>query len=144
MIDFNLYAGYRFNTRITAGAGWNHRVAYDTDQFQFDPDLRVYGPRLFGDFIVSQGFSGRLESECINTWLPPRFTSGNADPDARVWVYSTMAGIKKEYRFLKKVNGTMMLLYNLPDRWHRSPYTDKLMVRFGFEFPHTKKIAQAE
>ena len=29
----------------------------------------------------------------------------------------------------------MLLLYNIHDPHHRSPYGDKLMVRFGFEFP---------
>jgi hypothetical protein len=138
MVDFNLYAGYRFNSRLTAGAGWNQRVAYNADEYEFDPDLRVYGPRFYGEFVIGQGFSGRLESEYMNTRLPPQFASGNADPDSREWVYSTMAGVKKEYRFLGKVKGTMMLLYNLHDPQHRSPYVDKLMVRFGFEFARKK------
>jgi hypothetical protein len=138
MVDFNLYAGYRFNARLTAGAGWNQRVAYIADEYEFDPDLRVYGPRFYGEFVIGQGFSGRLESEYMNTRLPPQFASRNADPDSREWVYSTMAGVKKEYRFLGKVKGTMMLLYNLHDPQHRSPYVDKLMVRFGFEFARKK------
>jgi hypothetical protein len=139
MVDFNVYAGYRFNPRLIVGAGWNQRVAYDADEPQFEPDLRIFGPRLFGEFAVGQGFSGRLESECMNTRVPPQFASGNADADGREWVFSTVAGIKKEYRFLRKVKGTMMLLYNLHDPNHRSPYADKLMVRFGFEFEMKKK-----
>ena len=101
----------------------------------------MYGPRLFGDFVIGQGFSARLESEYMNTRIPPRFASGNADPEGREWVYSTMAGIKKDYRFLGKVKGTMFLLYNLHDTKHHSPYADKLMVRFGFEFPMKKSRA---
>src|SRR5690606_1096996 len=138
MVDFNLYTGYRFNPRLTAGVGWNQRVAYNANEYEFDPDLRVFGPRLYGEFGVGEGFSVRLESEYMNTRIPPRFTSGNADSNGREWVYSTMAGIKKEYRFLRKVKGTMMLLYNLHDREHRSPYAEKLMIRFGFEFPMKK------
>lgn len=142
MVDFNLYAGYRFNPRLTVGAGWNQRVAYNADEHEFDPDLRVFGPRLYGEFGVGEGFSARLESEYMNTRIPPRFASGNGDINGREWVYSTMAGIKKEYQFLRKVKGTMMLLYNLHDRQHRSPYADKLMVRFGFEFPRQKRAAE--
>lgn len=138
MVDFNLYAGYRFNPRLTVGAGWNQRVAYNANEYEFDPDLRVFGPRLYGEYGVGEGFSARLESEYMNTRVPPRFASGSADPPGREWVYSTMAGIKKEYRFLRKVKGTMMLLCNLHDREHRSPYADKLMIRFGFEFPMKK------
>lgn len=142
MVDFNLYAGYHFSERLRAGAGWNQRVAYDADLYRFDPDLRVFGPRLFAEFETGRGFSARLESEYMNTRIPPQFASGQPDPDNRQWVYSTIAGIKKEYRFMGNVMGTMMLLYNLHDREHRSPYADKLMVRFGFEFslkPRTKQ-----
>jgi hypothetical protein len=139
MTDFNPYVGYRFNTRLTLGAGWNQRIAYDPDRNEFDPDLRIYGPRLFGDFMIGQGFSARVEPEYINTWVPPQFSSGNSDAQGREWVFTTMAGIKKEYRFIQNVKGTMLLLYNLYDPHYRSPYGDKLMVRFGFEFPKGKK-----
>jgi hypothetical protein len=135
MVDFNLYAGYRFNPRLAVGAGWNQRVAYDADKYEFNPELRIYGPRLYGQHAIGEGFSARLETEYMNTLVPPQFSSKYADVNGREWVYSTMAGIKKEYRFLGNVKGTMMLLYNLHDRYHRSPYGDKLMVRFGFEFP---------
>ena len=138
MVDFNVYAGYRFNPRLMAGAGWNQRLAYNPDAYEFNADLRVYGPRVFSDFAMGRGFSVRLESEYMNTRIPPRFSAGGSDSDGRGWVYSTLAGIKKEYRFLGKVKGTMLFLYNLHDRRDRSPYSDKLMMRFGFEFPMKK------
>lgn len=142
MVDFNLYAGYRFNGRLRGGVGWNQRVAYDADLYRFDPDLRVFGPRLFTEFEAGRGFSARLEPEYMNTRIPPRFAAGQPDPNVRQWVYSTIAGIKKEYRFIGNVRGTMLLLYNLHDREHRSPYADKLMVRFGFELGSRRKVKQ--
>jgi hypothetical protein len=93
---------------------------------------------LFGDFAIGQGFSSRLEPEYMNTRVPPQFSSGNTDANGREWVFSTIVGIKKEYTFLRNVKGTMMLLYNLHDPHHRSPYGDKLMMRFGFEFARKK------
>src|SRR5690606_42153582 len=78
MVDFNLYTGYRFNPRLTAGVGWNQRVAYNANEYEFDPDLRVFGPRLYGEFGVGEGFSFRLESEYMNTRITPRATAGNA------------------------------------------------------------------
>jgi hypothetical protein len=140
MVDFNLYAGYRFNDRLRVGAGWNQRVAYDADLYQFDSDLRVFGPRLFTEFDIGRGFSLRVDPEHMNTRIPPRFASGHTDSDDRQWIYSTMAGIKKEYRFIGIVKGTMLLLYNLHDRDHRSPYSEKLMVRFGFEIASRPKV----
>ena len=75
----------------------------------------------------------------MNTRLPPQFSSRNADPNVREWVFTIMAGVKKEFRFFKNIKGTVMLVYNLHDPQHRSPYVDKLTTRFGFEFPMKRK-----
>ena len=75
----------------------------------------------------------------MKTQVPSQFSSGQTDEKGREWVFSTMAGIKKDYRFLKRVKGTAMLLYNLYDLRHRSPYGGKLNVRFGFEFSTKKR-----
>ncbi len=139
MVDFNPYVGYRFNTRLTVGAGWNQRVGYNPDNNQFNPDRRVYGPRSYCEFKIGEGFSAHLQIEYMNTFVPPKFSSHNVDEQGREWVFSTMAGIKKEYRFFKNVKGTFYLLYNLYDPHHRSPYTDRLNMRIGFEFPMKKK-----
>jgi hypothetical protein len=61
------------------------------------------------------------------------------DPFHREWIWGAFAGIKKEYKLIRNVNGTasvMMRLYN-PNR--KSPYTDVVNARFGFEFPVKKK-----
>ncbi|MDV3309028.1 MAG: hypothetical protein LOY03_09445, partial [Cyclobacteriaceae bacterium] len=62
LVDLNVYASYRLYPRITAGAGWNQRVAYDPDEYDFKPVLRIFGPRTFGEFLIGQGFSARLEA----------------------------------------------------------------------------------
>lgn len=143
MVDFNPYVGYRFNTRLTIGAGWNYRLAYNHDNNQFNQDARVYGPRSYGEFKIGKGFSGHLQVEYMNTFVPPQFSSGNKDDEGREWVFTTMAGMKKEYRFIKNVKGTVYVLYNLYDPHHRSPYGDKLNMRIGFEFPMKKKHKDA-
>ena len=139
MVDFNVFVSYRLYPRLTAGAGWNQRLAYDPDEYDFKPGLRIYGPRSFGEFQMGEGFSARLEAEYMNTRIPPQFSSRNADPSSREWVFTTMAGVKKEFRFFKDIKGTVMLLYNLHDSHHRSPYADRLTTRFGFEFPMKRK-----
>jgi len=55
-----------------------------------------------------------------------------------------MAGIKKEYRFLKSVRGTVFILFNLYDPKHKSPYGDVMNSRFGFEFPLKKRVKEVE
>ena len=138
LLDFNPYVGYRFNSRLTVGAGWNYRIGFNPDDRAFTTSSRIYGIRSYGEFKIGKGFSGRLEAEYMNTWVPPQFASSNIDAAGREWVFSTMAGMKKEYRFVKNVKGTVFILYNLYDPHHRSPYGDRLNMRFGFEFPMKK------
>lgn len=139
LVDFNPYLGYRFNERLTAGLGWNQRLGYNFEENEFQPELRIFGPRVYGEFMVAKGFSGRLELEYMKTTVPSQFSSGKTDEKGREWVFGTMVGLKKEYSFVKSIRGTVMLLYNIYDPDHRSPYGDKLNVRFGFEFPMKKR-----
>lgn len=139
LVDLNLYAAYRFTGRISAGLGWNQRVAYYVDRSVFNPDARIYGPRVFGEFKLWRGFSPRAEVEIMNANVPPLTRTQTVDPLYREWIWGAFAGIKKEYRFIKNVKGTalvMMRLYN-PD--HKSPYGDIVNARFGFEFPMKDK-----
>ncbi|HEX5171924.1 MAG TPA: hypothetical protein VFW11_22245 [Cyclobacteriaceae bacterium] len=134
MVDFNPYVGYRFNEHLTAGLGWNQRIAYNFDINEFQQHFQIFGPRVYGEYKVGKGFSGRLEAEYMKTIVPSQFSSGQTDDKGREWVFSTMAGLKKDYRFVGRVKGTVMLMYNLYDPSNRSPY-ERLNMRFGFEFP---------
>lgn len=139
LFDFNPYVGYRVSGRLMAGLGWNQRIAYNFDEGGFTHSQMIFGPRLYGEFLIAKGFSARLEGEYMKTQVPSQFSSGQTDEKGREWVFSTMAGLKKDYRILEGVKGTAMLLYNLYDPRHRSPYGDKLNVRFGFEFSLKKR-----
>jgi hypothetical protein len=139
MIDFNPYATYKFTERISAGLGWNQRVAYSFDAKKFNPLMRIYGPRVFGEFKIGKGFSPRAEIELMNTSIPSLTRTHTTDPFQREWIWGAFAGIKKEYKLIKNIKGTasvMMRLYN-PNR--KSPYTDVVNARLGFEFPMKKK-----
>jgi hypothetical protein len=140
LLDFNPYAAYRFTGRISAGIGWNQRMAINVDAKVFHRNAGIYGPRAFGEFKLGRGFSPRAEIEVMNTNVSPLIpTIHTSDPLNRQWIWGAFAGIKKEYKFIKNVKGTasvMMRLYN-PD--HKSPYADVINARFGFEFPMKKK-----
>lgn len=138
LVDFNAYAGYRFTGRITAGAGWNQRVAYTIDRGKFNSAARIYGPRAFGEYKLWKGFSPRAELEIMNTNVPPLTRTQTADPLSRQWVWGAFLGVKKEYRFIKKVKGTAMVMMRMYNPAHKSPYGDVVNVRFGFEFPFVK------
>lgn len=141
LTDFNPYIGYRFTGHFTTGLGWNQRVGYNTDYNSWSSrNARVYGPRIYSEYKIGEGFSPRAEIEVMNTFLPP-LVPGRPTPDlgSREWVWGAFVGIKKDYRLLKNVKGTALIMFRLFNPDHKSPYADVLNVRFGFEFPMKKK-----
>jgi hypothetical protein len=143
-VDFNPWIGYRFNGRLTAGAGWNSRMRLDFRHAHFGSRHGVYGPRVFGQFKLSKGFSARAELECMNTYVPPSLQPLLAmDRRRREWVWGVFAGIKKDYTLYKNIKGNVQMLYNVYTLFGHHPtvniYGDALAVRLGFEFPMKKK-----
>lgn len=139
MVDFNPYTGYRFSGRITAGVGWNQRMAYNLYKKLFHPNARVFGPRVYGEFKLWKGFSPRLEGEVMNTKISPATLTPSLDPGKREWVWGAFIGLKKEYRFFKNIKATALIITRVFNPDHKSPYADVLNVRFGFEFPMKTK-----
>jgi hypothetical protein len=78
----------------------------------------------------------------MNTTVPSITHIHTVDPYEREWVWGVFTGLKKEYRIIKNVKGTAMVMMRLfnPDR--KSPYSDVVNVRFGFEFPLSKAVAK--
>jgi hypothetical protein len=139
LIDFNPYLGYRFSGRFTSGMGWNQRWAYDERHDAFRSRGRIFGPRAYAEFNLFKGFFPRVELEAMNAFVPISFSHSTPDIGRREWVVSAFFGLKKTYRFLKKVNGTTSVMLNLYNPRSKSPYGDVVNVRFGFEFPIKKK-----
>jgi hypothetical protein len=139
MVDFNPYAGYRLTGKLTTGMGWNQRVGYNTRSNNFSPEVRIFGPRAFGEYKIGKGFSPRLEAEVMNTFVPPFVRTISNEPGERQWVPTVFVGMKKEFRITKGVRGTSMIMLRTFNVDHKSPYADVLNVRFGFEFPIKKK-----
>lgn len=139
LFDVNPYLGYRFSGRFTSGMGWNQRWAYDKKRDAFRSRGRIFGPRAYAEFNLFKGFFPRFELEAMNTFIPTSFSSTTTDKGQREWIWSAFMGLKKNYRFLKKVNGTSSVMFNLYNPLRKSPYADVVNVRFGFEFPIKKK-----
>ncbi len=140
LIDFNPQVGYRFNGRLTVGAGWNERIGFYHYTHLIHKE-RVFGPRTFAEFSFRKGFALRGDVETMNTFVPPLITnSAVVDPTNRQWVWGIFGGIKKEYKLSKTIRGNIQMMYNFHDRFYKtSPYADRLNVRMGFEFPMKKK-----
>lgn len=76
----------------------------------------------------------------MNTTVPPLTRTPTLDLGDREWVWGAFVGMKKEYRFIRNVKGTALVMVRLFNPEHKSPYGDVINVRFGFEFPMKKKI----
>jgi hypothetical protein len=138
LVDFNPHVGYRFTGKLTAGPGWNQRIGYDTKANDFTAKPRIYGPRLFAEYNLWKGFSPRVEIEVMNAMVAPENQPLRMDLGTRQWVWGAFVGLKKEYRFIKNVKGTALIMTRLFDPHNKSPYVDVLNVRLGFEFPMKK------
>lgn len=138
LLDVNPYLMYRIIPRFSAGVGWNHRFAFDG--WQIAKDDEVYGPRVLLELKWVKGINFRLLPELMYTAIPSKLASSlGVDPSARQWVPSLFGGIKKEFRVYKAIMGNTEILYNLYDQDGKSPYGDRLSIRFGFEFPMRSK-----
>lgn len=131
-LDLNFYAGYRLNGRITAGMGWNYRLARDEDNKYWKHQARIFGPRFFGSYELGEGFMAYLETEVMNTFVP--YTPVDPGNGQREWVWSMTVGIKKSYTIYKNLKGTVFALYNVFDPHHKAPYVDRLNMRMGVEY----------
>lgn len=130
LFDFNPYVGFKISGRILAGAGWNHRIAYDFKSNQSNEYEIIYGPRGFVDVGLGKGFIAHVEGEVMNAYVPALST---IDDGTRQWVWGIMTGLKKEYRIYKNLRGTILIQYNWLDIRNTSPYVDRLNMRLGFE-----------
>lgn len=143
LIDLNPYVGYRITRRFTSGLGWNQRVVFNTEDYQFTSGSLVYGPRVYSEYNLWRGFHPRLEIETMNTNVPSTVSSNPTDTQHREWVWGMLLGLKKEYKISSRVNGTAILMFNLFDPERKSPYKDVVNMRIGVEVKLKKKKPKA-
>jgi hypothetical protein len=138
-IDVNPYLTYRISGRFAAAAGWNERLSTNFKKRYFVPNEHIFGPRAFVEFKLKEGIILKVETEWMNTYITSVFPAYQVETNVRSWVWSTFAGVKNVFNFSKHVKGNVQVLYNLYNPEKISPYTNRLNVRFGFEFPLKKK-----
>jgi hypothetical protein len=136
--DLNPQAGYKINGRWLSGFGLNYRWAFDLREIEWENKQRIYGPRMFAQFRVKDNFWLKAEVEYVNSPLRASWPI-NSEIIGRGWICSFFGGIKKDFQFSKHVKGHVQMLYNMYNPEKKSPYTDRLNVRMGFDFPMSKK-----
>ncbi|CAK9010392.1 Uncharacterized protein SCF082_LOCUS10656, partial [Durusdinium trenchii] len=108
-IDFNPQLAYRLNKKWSAGLGATYRSSFGGgERFFSGEEEETYGGRLFTDYTFFKSFFAHGEFEKIHT--------NEQDPDRDrligQWSNGLLAGIGKEYRLVKKIEGSVMVLYN--------------------------------
>lgn len=144
LLDVNPTLKYRITPRLSAGAGWNHRLPIS--HWRVLHKERIYGPRAVIEFKWTKGINFRLLPEWMYTTIPPYVaqSQGIKDPTYRTWVNSTFFGIKKDFTVYRWIKGNTEALYNLYDKKNMSPYAERLVVRFGFEFDLKKRAKKSK
>jgi len=145
LLDINPYIGCRLSGRWTAGLGWNERIGFNSDTYTFSGNDRIYGPRAFVHFKLKESNFLILSPEMMHTSAAS--PTGLSGESANRWVPGLMAGYRREFRYSKKVIGTVQFLYNLVTpagqsgtlNMAKDPYASRFNLLFGFEFPLKKK-----
>lgn len=134
-IDFNPMLSYRVTGRWLVSGGWNERVGFSKWN-RVVPSERIFGPRAGGSFTFGKGYAVKAEVEKMNAIIP---TSALGGDGARHWLWSAFVGLKRDYNLGAHIKGNMQVLYNLYDDHDSSPYSERLSIRMGFEFPMKKR-----
>jgi len=103
----------------------------EIDEFQARD--QVYGYRGFFQAVAVKGFFLHGEYERMNTAVETTgATNAATDEIYRTWKAGALAGIGKEYSFIKQIKGQVMVLYNFLHEDGNSPYRKPWVIRFGF------------
>jgi hypothetical protein len=134
VIDLNPSISYRITSYWLVGTGWNHRLEISRSHFGPD-DKHVRGLRSYSEVILFRGLSFRLEGENFS------FTNNGGASEGRTkrMVTNLNVGIKKDYKFISKINGNVQFMYNLYSNEKSNLNPSKLNIRFGFEYSLQKK-----
>lgn len=141
--DLNPAIGFRLSGRITAGAGWNYRVAYFANEKRLDQSAGGYGVRTYLHFRINSLLSLKTDIEGMNV-EPRQFGRVNSELTQRTWAWGFFLGAKKDFSLGKRMTGNVQMLYNLLRTNDLCPYVHKFNVRMGIDLPLYKKKNQID
>jgi hypothetical protein len=141
LLDLNPSIAYRISPRFKSGIGWVERITFD----DWKPTIpeRVFGLRNYNEYQLPKGFQARADIEWLNAILPPLIIN-TGDLGTRDWEWSTLIGLKKDFKISKGVTGNVQTMYRLWSDKDKVPFPDRLNIRIGFEFPIKKKVKKSQ
>jgi hypothetical protein len=137
LLDLNPSIAYRISPRFKSGIGWVERITFD----DWKPTIpeRVFGLRNYTEYQLPKGFHVRADVEWLNAILPPLIIN-TGDLGTRDWEWSTLIGLKKDFKISKGVTGNVQTMYRLWSDKDKVPFPDRLNIRIGFEFPMRSRL----
>lgn len=138
-VDISPFAAYKLTERLSLGLGGNYRLMTKHDFKGFTREGAVYGGRGFAEFKIYKGIFAHVEYEMMKSPQRDSLVYLRLEQEEKIWVDGLLLGIGKDYKIAKYIKGNMQVLYNfLPEI--NSPYQNRVMVRFGFNFQLKDKI----
>lgn len=136
-MDLAPQLAYRWNKRISTGAGLVYRLALEGGikkiRRQFTNNNAVYGGRVYGEYEVIRSLLLHGEYERLSQVQ----AAAGQDLTSRTWQTSLLAGIGKTYRIAGKWQGSVLLLYNFRHNRaanrQQSIHARPWIFRFGFQ-----------
>jgi len=123
-VDMSPLLGYRLNKKFTLGIGATYRAVLNFENYLTKD--QVYGYRGFSKRMLLKGFL------CMGSMNTAVESSSAADEIYRRWESGALAGIGKEYSFVKGIKGQVLVLYNLLYESGVSTYKRPIVIMLGF------------
>jgi hypothetical protein len=122
--------GYKFSDKASMGIGASYSLGLGTGWNHIRLSNNSLGGRSYFKWKAKKAFF--LQAEADQNYMSA-FSSIAELRNFNAWQTSAMAGIGKEYKVGKKLNGSALLLYDFLYQTH-TPITQPLSFRFGYNF----------
>jgi len=125
-VDFAPQMGYRFNSRFTMGLGATYRKTFSDSIPTLAPE--VFGYKGFISYDVVKEFFAYGEFAQNSSGL--QIQEGTSK---RIWTPAAFVGAGRRFSVHKKVDMTVVALYNFLHKQGDPIYPRPFVVRFGFQ-----------
>lgn len=131
MIDLAPQFGYRINKRFQVGVSGVYRAKFvDSVRVSNAVPSNVYGYSVFASYAIILNFFAYAEFE--RTTSTAKLQVNDAKGES-IWINSALVGIGRQFKIHKKVNGSVLLLWNPLHVNGKSPYHEAFVIKTGFQ-----------
>lgn len=130
-IDASPQVGYKFNKKFIVGIGGTYRHTFGKDTISSLPAIpdNSYGYRAFTSYDVFANFFIYGEYERMTKEI----RASGTDKSSTQWVDGLLLGVGREFSVHRKVNMTIMVLYNFLHDPQNAIYPKPWTVKLGFQ-----------